>query len=80
MNAITLQDLTSFTAIPRKFGTNPGNPNYDKRWDLLPGGAPTWIGLQDFTAMIASGCTTGKPPMLGGVRAFGSPGPTCPWP
>ncbi len=80
VNQITLQDLTSFLGGPRRFGTSPGNPDFSSRWDLLPGGAPTWINLQDFTAMIAAASSTGKPPMLGGARAFGSPGPVCPWP
>ncbi len=85
LNLITLQDLTSFIATPRRFGTSPGDTalldgpdEYNKRWDLLPGGMPDWINLQDFVALIASGSATGKPPMLGGVRAFG--GPACPWP
>ncbi len=80
MNQITLQDLTSFLGGPRRFGTSPGHPDFSSRWDLLPGGAPNWINLQDFTAMIAAASSTGKPPMLGGARAFGSPGPVCPWP
>ncbi len=79
-NRVTLLDLTSFVAIPRHFNTSPGHAAFDKRWDLLPGkGTSTeWINLQDFTAVIASGSSTGKPPMMGGVRAFG--GPVCPWP
>ncbi len=72
-NRVTLQDLTSFLGGPRRFGTSPGQPDFSSRWDLLPGGAPTWIGLQDFTALIAAASSTGSPPMLGGLRAFGSP-------
>ncbi len=76
---ITLQDLTSFVAMPRKFGTSPGHVDFNMRWDLVPGGAPTWIGLTDFTAMIAAASQTASPPMFGGPpnRAFGSPGPQC---
>ncbi len=82
VDTITLQDLTSFTAAPRTFGTNPGDPSFDKRWDLVPGGAP-YISLTDFTAVIAAGSASGVPPMIdpdgpgvgGAIRAFG--GPAC---
>ncbi len=76
---ITLIDLTSFIAMPRPFGTSPGDASFTRRWDLLPGAGvyQQWINLQDFTALITTGSATGSPPMLGGARAFG--GPTCPW-
>ncbi len=79
-NRLTLQDITSFTtpAATRKFGTSPGNPNFNSRWDLVPGnggGASPWIALSDITSLTTG--STSRPPMLGGVRAFG--GPACPW-
>jgi hypothetical protein len=77
-NRITLTDLTSFTAIPRKINTSPGNANYNQRWDLLPGRGilGQWINVNDLTALILG--TTGFPAMFNGSRAFN--GPTCPWP
>ncbi len=80
-NRITLADVTSFTTPPtaRKFGTSPGNAAFNSRWDLIPGGGPTWINLADITSLTAGlAGSPARPPMLGGVRAFG--GPTCPWP
>ncbi len=80
ISVVTLQDATSMTATPRKFGTSPNDPNFDMRWDLLPGrGAnSTWINIQDFTAILATLNPTGVPPMLLGARAM--TGPPCPWP
>ncbi len=82
---VSLVDLTSFLASPRRFDTSPGNANFNKRWDLLPGpgGFANWINLQDLTALIAG--ATGYPAMFdpdgpGGQpapRAFGNPGPQC---
>ncbi len=82
LDAITLQDLTSFLAPVRYFNTNKGANPGDVRWDLVPGKGPyvADINLQDLTAIVASGSATGAPPMLGGARAFGNPGPACPWP
>lgn len=67
---ITLADVTSFTVPVRIFGTIPGDPNYNVRWDLVPDDE---ITLQDITRL-----TTLHPPMFEGLRAFA--GPTCPWP
>jgi titin len=77
-NRITLTDLTSFTSVPRKFGTSPVDANYNQRWDLLPGRGllGQWINLNDLTALTLG--ATGTPPMFSGNRAFN--GPTCPWP
>jgi hypothetical protein len=75
-NAIRIDDLNTFLA-PRRLDTNPGDANFNSRWDLVPGrGIFTyWISIQDFNAML--GGTSGNPPMFGGVRAFN--GPLCPW-
>ncbi len=80
VDRISLQDLTSFLAPVRRFGSSPftANTTYNRRWDLLPGGAPSWINLQDFVALFAPGAPTGVPPMPpfnGTTRAFG--GPAC---
>jgi hypothetical protein len=48
------------------------------RWDLVPGASFPFtvdISIVDLAAMISG--SSGMPPMLGGVRAFG--GPVCPW-
>ena len=76
-NRITLLDLSSFIAgTPRKLNTDPGDPGYDVRWDLVSGngaGTPKDINLLDI-----SNISLLKPPMFGGAKAFG--GPVCPWP
>ncbi|TMB94297.1 MAG: hypothetical protein E6J42_11640 [Chloroflexi bacterium] len=80
-NRITITDITSFLAPIRRLDADPGNANFSSRWDLMPGKGPFahWVAVNDLTALIAG--PTGLPPMLGGVtRAFGSPGPPCPWP
>ncbi len=77
-NKVTLADITSFVVpAPRKFNTSPGDPAFNPRWDLVPGSASgVWIALSDITSLTTG--PTSRPPMLGGVRAFG--GPVCPWP
>jgi hypothetical protein len=76
-NKVLVDDLNTFLA-PRRLDTNPGDANFDARWDLSPGpGIFTyWINVQDFNALL--GGSTGFPPMLGGERAFN--GPECAWP
>jgi hypothetical protein len=71
-NRVTLPDLTSFLAPERRLNSNPGSPQYDVRWDLVPGAAvfPYVINVQDLLQLLFS-----APPMFGGVRAFN--GPTC---
>jgi hypothetical protein len=66
---ITLTDITSFTALPRKLGTSPSTQNFIRRWDVVPGPGlfGTYINLNDLTALING--TTGSPPMFG-ERAF----------
>jgi hypothetical protein len=72
---ITLVDLTSFLAPGRRLDTDPGDANFDDRWDLQPGKGTNahFIALNDLTSLLAG--TTGFPAMFGGARAFG--GPTC---
>ncbi len=73
---VTLQDLTSFSAPIARLNTSIGSPNYNRRWDLIPGkGAfPNDINISDLTSLI--GGTTGFPPMFGGtIKAFN--GPSC---
>ena len=50
--------------------TDPGDPAFDPRWDLLPGPQfGTAISIQDLTSLIAG--PTAYPPMFNGQRAFG---------
>ncbi|HSP54221.1 MAG TPA: YncE family protein, partial [Dehalococcoidia bacterium] len=75
-NKVTITDLTSFLAPARHLDTSPGNPNFNRRWDLVPGRGlfPNWIAINDLTALLSG--ASGAPPMFGGARAFG--GPLCP--
>ena len=73
---INLSDLASFVAPVRRLDTSPGNPNFNSRWDLIPGrgaSATNMIALNDLAANVAG--PTATPPMLGGAKAFG--GPVC---
>lgn len=80
LNRINVLDITSFLAPVKYMGTDVGTNAGDVRWDLVPGKGifPTDININDLTSLIAG--ASGSPPMLGGARAFGSPGPLCPWP
>lgn len=72
---VNVADLVSFIAPTRRINTNPADPGYDVRWDLVPGAGPfsKVINVTDISSII-----TVMPSMLGGVRAFN--GPACPWP
>jgi len=75
---VDIYDLTSFLAPVKRVDTAPGQPGFDKRWDLSPGRgfSNNMINVTDILALLAAS-STGYPPMLGGVRAFN--GPRCPW-
>ena len=66
---ITIQDLNSYLS-PRRLNTNPGDPNYNKRWDLFPGPGifSNDINIQDLSLLL-----TLRPDMFGGAYAFGGP-------
>jgi hypothetical protein len=69
-NTLTVQDLLSFVAPVRRLQTDPGDPAFDPRWDLLPGPQfGSTISIQDLTSLIAG--PTAYPPMFNGQRAFG---------
>jgi beta-lactamase superfamily II metal-dependent hydrolase len=69
-NTLNIQDLGTFLTPVRRFGTSPGNPDFDPRWDLVPGGTiGGTINVQDVAATITA--ASGYPPMLAGERAFG---------
>jgi hypothetical protein len=61
-NKVTLGDMTSFLSPIRRLDTSPGNPDFDARWDLVPGpgSLSSWINLQDLTALLAG--PSGYPP------------------
>jgi len=73
LNKVNISDLGTFTVPIRRINTSPGDPNWNIRWDLVPGPIiPTGkhVNIQDLSALTPS-----YPLMFGGVRAFG--GPTC---
>jgi hypothetical protein len=73
-NKFNLLDLSSFIVPTRRLATSPGDPGYNKRWDLAPGSvAGKHINLLDMSAALT--IPQGYPPMLNGARAYGA---TCP--
>ena len=52
--ASDIQDVTSFLAPIRHLDTSPGNPNFDAKWDLVPGpnGLAEWINIQDLIQVV----------------------------
>jgi hypothetical protein len=76
-NTLNIQDLGTFIIPVRRFGTSPGHPNFNLRWDLVPGGTIGGaINIQDIAATITG--ASGYPPMLGGQKAFGKACPYAP--
>jgi hypothetical protein len=78
-NKIDTLDLGSFVAPIRRLDTKPGDTRFHRRWDLKPGRGPSgdaWILIEDMAKLVTG--SSGFPPMLGGLKAFG--GPPCPWP
>ncbi|MGH8246546.1 MAG: hypothetical protein ACREUU_08940, partial [Gammaproteobacteria bacterium] len=73
-NKINIVDLTSFLVPVRRFGTSPGDPDFDRRWDVLPGAGifSDHINVQDLGNVALL-----RPSMLAYARAFG--GAACPW-
>jgi hypothetical protein len=76
-NTLNIQDLGSYVTPVRRLGTSQGDPNFNARWDIVPGSTlGSHINIQDLGALFVG--ATGHPPMLGGTtRAFGQ---SCPWP
>ncbi len=77
-NLIDIADLGALLAPLRRLDTSPGDANYDRRYDLIPGPDPIvageWIDITDFGAFLAG--AEAFPPMFGiGVRALD--GPAC---
>jgi hypothetical protein len=69
-NKLTIQDVISFVAMPRKLDKNPGEAGFNSRWDLVPGRGilGKFININDITALVNG--TTGNPPMFNNTRAF----------
>jgi hypothetical protein len=64
---VNVSDLGTFVAGVRRLSVSPGQPGFDRRWDLRPGSTiGPWIGIADMAAI-----TTKVPPEMYGVRAFG---------
>ncbi len=72
-NKVDILDLSSFIAPVRRLNTDPGNPNYNVRWDIVPGST---FGA-DINLMDLAHLTLIYPPMLEGAKAFN--GPPCPY-
>jgi hypothetical protein len=72
---VLMDDFNTFLTGPRRLDSSPGDPNFDVRWDLVPGPGifTSWINVADLTAMYTG--ITGYPPMFGGQRALN--GPAC---
>ncbi|HET9476216.1 MAG TPA: thrombospondin type 3 repeat-containing protein, partial [Dehalococcoidia bacterium] len=72
---VNVTDLTAFLVPIRRLNINPGHPNFNPRYDLVPGPGmfAAWININDLTVIIAG--ASGNPSMFSGVKAFG--GPTC---
>jgi CSLREA domain-containing protein len=69
-NKLDISDLAGFIAPLRRLGTSPGHPNYDRRWDIVPGAAMgAHINLTDVAALLSG--PTAYPPMFSGARAYG---------
>jgi hypothetical protein len=78
---ITITDQTSFLAPIRRLDTYPGHPDFDPRWDLIPGTGgfgTNWIQISDLTALHAG--PSGYPPMTNGAKVYGSTSPCTPHP
>jgi len=75
-NTLNVQDLGTFIAPVRRLGTSAGDPGFNIRWDLVPGGVfGGTINLQDMAAIFTG--QSGFPPMLSPNRAYGE---VCPYP
>jgi hypothetical protein len=69
-NRLDVLDLASFIAPQRRLGTSPGHPDYDRRWDVVPGpGSATQINISDLAALLSG--PSAYPPMFGGAQAYG---------
>ena len=69
-DTLDILDLASFIAPQRRLGTSLGHPNYDPRWDIVPGVAfGAYINLTDLAALLSG--PTAYPPMFNSTRAYG---------
>jgi hypothetical protein len=70
---INIEDVASFKTPVNRMDTDPGDPGYDVRWDVVPGSTfGKAINIQDLASVDVV-----APPMLGFKKAYG--GPFCPW-
>lgn len=69
---VTIADITSFLSPVRRLDTSPGDANYNRRWDLVPGRG---VFAKDINIQDLSLVTTLAPPMFGGQKAMN--GPSC---
>jgi uncharacterized protein YkwD len=71
-NQVDILDLATFVAPVRRFNTSTGDPGYDRRWDIAPGGGSLGkeINIMDVSAIV-----TARASMFGSQRVFN--GPAC---
>ncbi len=76
-NEVDIVDLGRYIAPVRRLNTSPPNPNFNVRWDVIPGnsGFGEHINLVDLGAFVSG--APGFPPMLFGARVFNH---LCAWP
>ena len=68
-DTLDIYDIVSFIGPVRRLGTDPGDANFNRRWDLAPnGGFGSTINILDLTTLL--GGETAYPPMFDGQRAF----------
>jgi glucose/arabinose dehydrogenase len=74
-NTVNIQDLGSFVAPVRHINTSDGDPDFDQRWDIVPGSTVGEdINVADVGAMVTG--AGGYPAMFESERAFAR---ECPW-
>jgi hypothetical protein len=70
---VNIEDLGSFTAPVRHYGTNPEDPEFSARWDVVPGTTlgTAWINVVDLNNV--SSVMPAMQPYNGTIRAYNSP-------
>jgi hypothetical protein len=71
-NRVDVMDVATFVAPVRRFDTSPGDPGYNRRWDLVPGRG---VLAKDINASDVNAVVAAAPAMFGFERAFN--GPSC---
>jgi hypothetical protein len=75
-NRVTIHDIGSFILPIRRLDGSPGDADFHRRWDLVPGPGegPSWINISDLVALVASpDGGVAYPPMFEGLPAWNGP-------